>query len=704
MSMQDYILGVALLGHDLSLTVIDECGQVIFVAEEERYSRIKGGRFVFHPDLIIEILAKNGITPHVISALAIAGTPSCWTEVDERILSFSSGARTRHLDAWSTDLCARFPNLRTLRYLRHHRAHAASAFFSSPWEQAVVVTVDGFGDGEVATISRGCGASLELLESQPFPHSLPYLFSAIATWLGMEGHEKEGKLMTLASYGHPEEVELLRSLLSNCSDGPWRVAPTFLHVECKNEVWARALNHLIGPGRNPKEPITTKHYNIAASIQVLLEEELLNLLHRASRLTGALNCCCAGGAFLNCAANGLLQHSRIFQEIFFHPLASDTGLSLGAALYLAREQKLPAWHIRHLRLGSTLDEENIPEISRQYGVCIRRPPDIVDLAARRIAAGAVVGWCQGRMEVGPRALGGRSLLADPRRYEMIDRINQIKQREPWQPVAPIVLEEDVANFFGKSIRSPYMNVAFSVLKPEAIPAAVHIDGTSRLQTIADENDPLTCRLLRRFRKLTGVGVLLNTSLNVRGQPIARTVADCVAFFCTSKVDLLIIGDFLIERAKHDECKSVARMQPNRGRLPSNFILVTLDIDDTINPLVIDLQGKATGVIQLPINSSFNIISYDDIFACDFANNFVFFLPGYIETCNETLPRVLAWLIRIHSHFPRIWIADLSGKTIEVNLLIQGLDVEALEALPLSDVEIHYLRRLSRNGNSLYPYS
>ncbi len=694
MDRPDYILGIAILGHELSLTLVDGAGDVVFIAEEERYSRQKRGQFVFHPDLAVRILAECGVGPEAVGTLAVAGDPCSWVSDQQQLLSFSAPARARHLNAWIDAFRQTFPRLRSTVRVRHHRAHAASAFFASPWNHAAVVTFDGFGDGEVATISEGRDASMKLLESQPFPHSLPYMYHAFARWLGLDGPEREGKLMALAAYGLPLEEEGLRRLLSSSDRGPWRCAPEFLNVECKSGAWAQTLEKLLGPGRRSDEPLTDRHFNAAASMQALLESELLAVFRRAKALTGGANVCCAGGAFLNCKANGKLQESGIFKTYFFQPLAADCGLSLGAALQAARELGRRPWRMRQIRLGSDLDLDNLPAVARLAGVRFARSPDVAEAAARRLAGGSIIGWCQGRMEVGPRSLCGRSLLADPRFAEMRDRVNQIKLREAWRPFAPVMLEEETPALFGKSIASPHMNVAFRVVRPEVIPAAVHVDGTARLQTVRQTDDPLVHRLLNRFREITGVGALLNTSLNLRGQPIARTVQDCVTFLCESEIDVLFIGDFIVERPSETRPVKLGPSPEWKG-LPSEFLLVAIDPDGSLRPCVNELVERANGLIELTVNGSFEICESDHVLERIEGRNVVLLLPGYLEVWKETLPRALAWAGRNSAFCAGLWLADLTGKVVPSDDVLRTLDGTSLMTEPLSDVEIHYLRSVAR---------
>lgn len=697
MDRQDYILGLAILGHDTSLTVVNSDGDVVFIAEEERYSRKKRGQFVFHPDLVLEVLNEYRIDPRAVSTLAIAGDPSAWVANQQRTLSFSWEARARHLNAWMGAFQAALPCLEKTTFLRHHRAHAASAFFASPWDEAAVVTLDGFGDGEVATISHGCGSSLKLIESQPFPHSLPYMYHAFARWLGLDGHERDGKLMALAAYGSPSEEHRLRNVLSNGGTAAWRVAAGFLDVKCTSRSWSSTiLNRLLGPARRPEDPIESRHCDAAASMQALLEAELLALFRRAKAHTGAANICCAGGAFLNCRANGVLLQSGIFESAFFQPLAADNGLSLGAALQAARESGRPPWRMRHARLGSYLDVDNLPGVVRNAGVRLSYTTDVVEATARLLAAGSIVGWCQGRLEAGPRSLCGRSLLADPRLHEMKDRLNQVKRRELWRPFAPVMLQEETPAMFGKTISSPYMNVAFQVIAPNTIPAAVHVDGTARLQTVVDEDDPLTARLLRSFRELTGVGVLVNTSLNVRGQPIARTVQDCVAFLCETKIDALVVGNFLVERTNKTRPVKL-NCAPAWQKLPSEFVLATLDPDGSLQPWINDLHGRAAAIAEISVGPAFEVLASPAALQTIAGKKVVLLLPGYCEVWTQTLPRALAWALKIEPQCGELWLADLCGKVIVSRTVLVGLDKRSLAAQPLSDVELHYLRSAARRA-------
>jgi carbamoyltransferase len=685
---QSLILGIALLGHDLSMTVIGPDGQVLTLAEEERYSGIKGGRFVFHPDLVQQILAGCGARCEDVSVLALAGRTEAWRPRNQVHLPFNQRARRQHGARWVRILGRCLPNLKKVMRVRHHAAHCASTFLASGWDQAAILTADGFGDGEVTTISLGKGGRIQKLAAEPFPHSLPYLYRAFATWLGLRGREREGKLMALASYGRPIHIELLRRVLTGASGGSFRVSNIFLTRKCRTEPWAEVLAELLGPSHTPGISFCSRDCDLAASMQRLLEEEIIALARRARSATGLNRCCVAGGVFTNSAANGRLIAEGVFREIFIPPVVGDSGISLGAALLAARRYGHPQWTLPHAYLGDDLDVGRLPELATRFNLRWGRLKDPAAWAARCLADGRILGWCQGRAEVGPRALGNRSLFGDPRHQLTSRRLTRIKRREDWRPFAPVILEEDASYWFGRPLRSPFMSAVYPMAK--RLESASHFDGTARIQTVRAAENQMLADLLRHFRDITGVGMLINTSLNVQGKPIARSVSDCLEFLLTTDVDGLVIGPYWVERSSDSAVRAPEQM--SLPCLPPKFLLAVSERSGAPAELLAALRERASSEFCLPARA---VVSLEDdlLAACPpgIGGNLVVLLPWYLDV-SEEMPRLGAQILEAELRFVEVWVIDSAGRSGRAREVFGGLSPAALRRRPFTDVEQHFLNR------------
>ncbi len=465
----------------------------------------------------------------------------------------------------------------TQHAVEHHRAHLASAFFASPFDDAAVLSLDGFGDFVSTMWARGSGTRLDVLSEVLYPHSLGIVYTAVTQWLGFPKYGDEGKIMGLAPYGRPRYLDQFRQLIHLLPDGGFELDVRFFrHVREGVEMswdegspkigglYTDKLVQLLGPPRAPGGPYDDRIYDVAASLQAMLEEAVLHICRGLHQRTGLSRLCLAGGVALNSVANGKILDHTPFREIFIQPAAGDNGTSLGAALWiehqiLQRPRRLvmedaytgPAYG--EAACAAALDDVLGVEANgrRLDGICVERLDEeqMIRRTVDAIQAGGVVGWFQGRMEFGPRALGNRSILADPRRGDMKDILNsRIKHREAFRPFAPAILEEETAAWFVRAVPSPTMLLVDSV-RPERraqIPAVTHVDGTGRLQTVSKKTNPLFHRLIAEFARRTSVPVLLNTSFN-ENEPIVCTPEEALSCFLKTRMDVLALGPFFLTR-------------------------------------------------------------------------------------------------------------------------------------------------------------
>jgi carbamoyltransferase len=423
----------------------------------------------------------------------------------------------------------------------HHLAHAASAFHASPYQSAAVLTLDG--RGERATTSYYVGNGQQLIEHGvvTMPHSIGLLYEQVTSYLGYLHSSDEYKVMALASFGKPEYVEPLRNLVRLVGEGQYVIGPLNL------QDW-------FGPPRRRGGPLEQRHYDLARSLQQVLEETTLELVGWLHESTGQSALCLAGGVALNCVLNARLRSEGPFKDVWVQPAAGDAGTALGAALWVDAQVQPAAEGRRsameHVFWGPAYRDDEIEALLRRAKLSYRRLGNVSEETAALLEHDLIIGWFQGGMEFGPRALGARSILASPTNPSMQDRLNDIKDREDFRPVAPVVLEEEAKDWFVDAVVSPFMLFVFDVKPDKAgrIPAVRHVDGTARVQTINRGQHPLYYDLLKAFKQRTGVPVLVNTSFNVRGEPIVCTPRDAVSAFFASPLDALVIGSFLLEKA------------------------------------------------------------------------------------------------------------------------------------------------------------
>jgi carbamoyltransferase len=572
-----YTLGINATYHDPAACLVQD-GNVLAAAEDERFTHINHGKrpvpfstweLPFHA--IDYCLSMAGIDLADIDHVAYSYDPYLllgkhadqstisiplqrgipdelkeWeSEWDPLFLSSILHAPSQLIDGYPHHLQKRFLSAKRearfeWHWVKHHIAHAASAYLACPYERCAVMTLDGRGERATTTYGIAEGTHLELIGQVNMPHSLGILYEEVTGYLGFLHSCDEYKVMALASYGKPRFVREMREIVEVQSNGNFVIHPP-------------RLEERFGPKRLKGGPLEAWHYDLAHSLQVVLEETVLELsewLHRESRMD---DLAMAGGVALNCVMNARLRDRGPFKRVWVQPAAGDAGTALGAALWTdirQRSASTRAYQMDHAFLGPAFDDAQIEEFLQWSKLPYRRLANVAEEAAELLAQDKVLGWFQGRMEFGPRALGARSILASPISPEMQARLNEIKDREDFRPVAPVVLEEEVENWFVDGHTAPFMLFIFDVRpeKADRIPAVRHVDGTARVQTINRQQNAPYYDLLRAFQARTGVPVLVNTSFNTRGAPIVCTPRDAVESFLTSPLDALVVGSFLIQKS------------------------------------------------------------------------------------------------------------------------------------------------------------
>lgn len=566
-----YVLGVSGLFHDSAACLVRD-GEIVAAAQQERFSRRRHDP-AMPLDAIAWCLDEGGIDGARLDHVCFYDKPvRKFLRLLESHLASAPRSFGTFLEAmpvwlkkklWTAGELEALLNPRhATLFTEHHQAHAASAFFPSPFERAAVLTVDGVGEHATTTQGTGEGSTLTLDREIRFPHSLGLLYSAFTAYLGFRVDSGEYKVMGLAPYGEPRFRELiLRELIDLRADGSFRLNLAYFDYVAGRRMTSARFHALFGgPPLAPDTPPTQREMDLAASVQAVLEEALLRICRDLRRRTGLKALCMAGGVALNCTANGRLARDDAgFQDLWVQPAAGDAGGAVGAALavwhqYLGRPRLANGARdgMRGALLGPRVTASEVHALHETFGARGRRLDDgeLMALVARRIASGAVVGWCQGRMEFGPRALGARSILADPRDPDMKRRLNEeLKLREGFRPFAPSVCAEDAGRVFELDGTSPYMLLTARVRDEVSLPAVTHVDRSARVQTVDAADNPRYHALLRAFEAITGVPVLLNTSFNVRGEPIVRTAREAYTCFMRTGMDLLVIEDHVYERAE-----------------------------------------------------------------------------------------------------------------------------------------------------------
>jgi carbamoyltransferase len=546
--------------HDSSACIASD-GRILFAVAEERLSRLKhDARF---PALSIEAcLASAGVRADQLDFVCFGWPPAIEALKHDLKCMATGSLPLNYVDLVSTlrrnltatrkqngkkQFLARFPTKAQFRFVEHHLAHAISAYSYSGFDDAAVLVLDGRGAWEASSLWHGRDSRLDHVWTIPWPNSLGLFYAQFTQYLGFQPYSDEWKVMGLAPYGEPG-INLREFIVPD--DNPYKVSTRLLLGDGPSPLAGIAAR--LGPQREAESDIDPKHKNVAFAVQDACEEAMLTLARAAVAKTGSRNICLAGGVALNSKANGKILSSGIVDRIFVQPAAGDDGVCLGAALapYLDNGGKLPMHKMRHAYLGSESSGEEIEKALNTYKLRATRVADPAAAAAEMLANGKILGWFQGRMEFGPRALGARSILADPRDPEMNAKVNNaVKFREWWRPFAPSMLVEVADQYIESATDSPFMILTAQV-KPEKrsiIPSVTHVDGSARPQTVERDVNPLYWRLIREFGNRTGVPVIMNTSFNLRGEPIVCTPTDAVRTFFSSGMDALIIGSFAVEK-------------------------------------------------------------------------------------------------------------------------------------------------------------
>lgn len=578
------ILGISCFYHDAAAALVRD-GEIVAAAEEERFSRRKHDSG-FPRRAIEYCLAEGGLRVTDLDHVGFYEKPFVkFDRIIQTVLAdwpWSLPVWLRSIPLWLTSrlrigrIIQRELNTeRDILYCPHHLAHAASAFLVSPFAEAAIITADGV--GEWATTSWGIGRNTDLNIRQElrFPHSIGLLFSAVTAYLGFRVNDAEWKVMGLAPYGRPRYVDKFKEVVDVRDDGSIRLdLRYFSFTRSTARTFSRRWERLFGrPMRAREAALDDFHADVAASGQKVLEDIMVKMASYVRGQTGMDNLCLAGGVGLNCVANWRILCASGFRDLFVQPAAGDSGGALGTAMYICHSvlRRPRRYVMKHALLGPAFSDPQIEAALRRGGARYRHCPDseaLLDATVALLAEGKVVAWFQGRMEYGPRALGARSLLADPRKAEMKALINaKVKFREAFRPFAPAVLKEDAHRFFAmpKDLEMPFMLLTPDVREEyrDVIPAVTHADGTARVQTVTSEANPLFYRLIRKFGARTGVPVLLNTSFNVRGEPIVCTPEDAYNTFVHTGIDALAIGSFLVTEKPAEVDFAVGRQRSVR---------------------------------------------------------------------------------------------------------------------------------------------
>ena len=596
------ILGISAFYHDSAATLIQD-GEIIAAAQEERFSRIKHDSK--YPKNAINYVLKEGkIQLNQIDHVVFFEKPFLKFErLLETYLAFAPKGfksfslampvwlreklfQKKYLFDLLQEQDEKFDDIKKIKFSEHHFSHAASAFYPSPFEEAIILTLDGVGEWATTTIAHGKGNQIKILKEIHFPHSLGLLYSAFTYYTGFKVNSGEYKVMGLAPYGKPIYKELiLKNLIDLKDDGSFRLDMTYFNFATGLTMTNKKFDDLFGePTRKSEEELLTQfHMDIAASVQSVTEEIVLRLAKNIASEYKIKNLCMAGGVALNCVANGKILKNKIFENIWVQPAAGDAGGSLGAALAY--------WH-QELKNNRTVDEYDSmkgsylgPKFDSEY---IKRElnllkanfkeyeeDELTEILSKELSEEKTVGWFQGRMEFGPRALGGRSILADPRSEKMQKELNlKVKFRESFRPFAPSILSEEVENWFDLNIPSPYMLLVADIkkeiqipmtnaqenlfginklnIKRSKIPAITHVDYSARIQTVHKETNSKYHKLIKKFKEKTGCPILVNTSFNIRGEPIVCTIIDAYRCFMGTDLDILVFENIILHKKDQDK--------------------------------------------------------------------------------------------------------------------------------------------------------
>lgn len=573
-----FVLGISCFYHDSSATLLCD-GVVVAAAAEERFTRIKHD-ISFPAGAIAYCLESQDITIQDVSYIGFYEKPFLKFErvLYQYLETFPLGIKTflKSMPPWINEkLKVRKIIRKKLKYagdiffIPHHLAHAASVFLASPFKQSVIITVDGVGEWTTTTIGMGDGNLIKLIKEQVFPHSIGLLYSTITAYLGFHVNDAEYKVMGLSSYGLMDKernpyYRKLKKVIDIKEDGSYRLNLDYFIFHHADQMPAKRLCNLLdGPVRKPESGLTQRHKNVAAALQMILEEVMNKILEHAHHLTGCENLVLAGGVALNSVYNGKILRNTSFKNVWIQPDAGDGGTSMGAALYVYNSllQYDRKFVLENIYLGPEFStrtvEQFLDENNIQY-YQFKNDYELISKTAKLIYENNVVGWFQGRMEWGPRALGARSILANPLNPEMQDILNKkVKHREEFRPFAPAVLREEAGKYFEVDDPLPaitdFMLMVYPTKKEWAgkVPSVVHVDGSARLQTVREKPNVLYYQIIKEFSSLSGLPIIINTSFNVRGEPIVCSPLDAYRCMMGTEMDYLVIDKFLISRKSNE---------------------------------------------------------------------------------------------------------------------------------------------------------
>ena len=597
-----YILGISAFYHDSAACLLKD-GEIIAAAQEERFTRKKHD-LAFPTNAIQYCIKEANIESSELSNIVFYEKPFVKFErLLETYLAFApKGFKSfiRAMPIWIKDKLFQKATIVNelkailgdnidwtdrLLFSEHHLSHAASAFYPSPFESAAVLTLDGVGEWTTTSLALGKGSELKVLKEIHFPHSLGLLYSAFTYYTGFRVNSGEYKVMGLAPYGEPKYANLIKeNLISIAEDGSFQLDMSYFDFATGLTMTNKKFNLLFGgPPRESEAELTQREMDLAASVQKVTEEVVVQLAKSIAKETGEKNLCLAGGVALNCVANGILLREKIFENIWIQPAAGDAGGALGAALsiwyqHLRNKRKLPSARdaMQGSYLGPEFTDEEIENDLKTCGAVYKKcdEADLINSVAELLADEKAIGWMQGRMEFGPRALGGRSIIADPRSHKMQKQLNlKVKYRESFRPFAPSILNEDVSEWFDHSTESPYMLLVADVKEDKrrkmtsdeealfgidklnvprsSVPAITHVDYSARIQTVHADTNPRYHAVISKFKEKTNCPIVVNTSFNVRGEPIVCTPKDAFKCFMGTEMDVLAVGNFLLLKEEQD---------------------------------------------------------------------------------------------------------------------------------------------------------
>ena len=596
------ILGISAFYHDSAAALIQD-GNIIAAAQEERFSRIKHDER-FPKNAIKYVLEEGKIKLSQVDYIVFFEKPFLKFErLLETYLAFAPKGfksfslampiwlreklfQKKYLFDCLQKLDKNFKDTKKIKFSEHHYSHAASAFYPSPFEEAIILTLDGVGEWATTTVAHGKGNNVTMLKEIYFPHSLGLLYSAFTYYTGFKVNSGEYKVMGLAPYGKPIYKDLiLDNLIDLKDDGSFKLNMSFFNFATGLTMTNKKFDNLFGqPARTKEDELLTQfHMDIASSVQAVTEEVVLRLTKEIAKEYNVKNLCMAGGVALNCVANGKILKNKIFENIWIQPAAGDAGGSLGAALAywhqeLGNKRKTnPKDSMKGSYLGPSFENSVIEKelISLKATFKKHSEEDLTNILAKKLSAEKTVGWFQGRMEFGPRALGARSILADPRSEKMQKELNlKVKFRESFRPFAPSILSEDTTHWFDIDKSSPYMLLVADIkkdiqipmtneqeqlfgieklnIKRSKIPAVTHVDYSARIQTVHQTTNPRYYKLIKKFKEITGYPVLVNTSFNIRGEPIVCSIKDAFRCFMGTDLDILVIENFILVKSEQNE--------------------------------------------------------------------------------------------------------------------------------------------------------